>query len=122
MEKIIMNKWTENKNKLKTIFSKHKKREYEEYNSLIKLVIHTILPNSRLINYKEVGTYSGDIYFTISYKSNYYFGSIGYGSCSVCDSLIHAIGYHTDIKPNKKEIEDLMLLSLELLESLHKGE
>ena len=122
MEKIIMNKWTENKNKLKTMFSKNKKSEYEEYSSLIKLVIHTILPNSSLINYRETGGYSGDIYFTISYKGKYYFGTIGYGSCSVCDSLIHAIGYDTDKKPNKYEIDDLMILSLELLESLNKGE
>jgi len=69
------------------------------------------------------GDYQGTLLYIIpedSYQpSTYYAASVGYGSCSGCDTLqsISENSYNNE-KPSKQDIEDYMRLALHIVQGL----
>lgn len=122
MEKVIMDKWYKNKEKLRHYLMRHKQEEYYEYNWLFHKILNYVLIDFYIEEVKEVGSYQGDIYFTISDKEgNIYKGEVSYGSCSVCDTLISIHNYELDDFPDSEQIEEYMNLCLYILESFKKS-
>ena len=118
MNKDIINQWFKYQNCLKDYMQNTNMKEYREWNDFIKMVIKYALPSYYLIDYKEVGSYQGDIYFKIKDNdNNIYSGEMSYGSCSFCDSLL-AIFSYDDGLPSNKQVESAMFLALEMIESI----
>lgn len=119
MEKKIINNWNKNKDKLNEYFKTHNQNDYAyNWNDFIKTIIIYILPNYKIEKYKEIGSYQGDIYITISDKdNNYYNGKAYYGSCSFCDSLIAINDWDYEKKPSEKQLIDYMQLALNIIQS-----
>lgn len=118
MNKKVINQWYKYQDCFKDYMKNTDMKEYREWNDFIKMVIKYALPSYYLIDYKEVGSYQGDIYFKIEDKNkNVYSGEMSYGSCSFCDSLL-AIFSYGDGLPSNRQVEDAMLLALEMIESI----
>lgn len=123
MEKVIIKKWNENKDKLKEYFSKTIQKEYCEYNDLFKKIMKYVLKDYYIEDWEEIGSYQGDIYFTIKDKEGKkYKGEVSYGSCSWCDSLISIHHYNCKELPSSKQLNEYMQLCLAIIESFKEIE
>ena len=129
--------WDQNKDKLKGHIATHPQEEYDSYESLVKLLFNIVI-NPAIAEEKgdwegyqydtnhickiDDGQYQGTLIFVLHtgcYQpstEDYIYTSVGYGSCSGCDTL-QAIHLYEDGLPTDGQIEDYMTLCLHLLQN-----
>ena len=103
----------------------------ESYDSLVKTMIETIskghnyeVPDSERIHIIDDGDYQGTRLFVIGAKgyqpSTYWHLSVGYGSCSGCDSFeaIRDNGEYGTKHPNEKQVTSYYTMMLHMVEEM----
>lgn len=132
MIKELINKYEDNKNLLRDKFSK---KHPENYKDILKSLVEVItnddyspyaLDPDRITEIDH-GDYQGTLLYTIAEKgyqpSTFYATTVGYGSCSVCDTLQdlkYDQGNGDSDKPNEKQIEGYMILALHMLQKMKR--
>lgn len=133
-------KWYENKDKLQNYFETNTINNYDNYKQLVKVVLKYII-NNGVENYYEFnyceaihidklisidyGDYQGTLIFVFpeyTYEpliSETYYTFVDYGSCSGCDTLQGILSCFDDELPTKGMVNDLMTLSLHLIQNIH---
>lgn len=118
MLKYCVDQWEKNKENLRQVFEVSDiGSDYEDF---ARLVIENIFPEWENYELKAtyLGDYTGDVVFFINSDSGDY-GSrhsiflsyLGYGSCSVCDSLLAA-------DESEERVHDLMMLALSFIQEM----
>ena len=130
MIKEFVEKWEKNKNELEQYFRKTRQKEYQDYETLVKLLFKFIINNGEYdINKYDIedikiiddGSYQGTEIFILhkdTYQPSveeYVYTYVYYGSCSCCDTLQSINNYNNDI-PTENQIKDYMTLELHLLQ------
>lgn len=137
MIKDFVKAWDLNKNKLEEYIRTHKQEDYYGYKLLVKLLFDVVI-NPTMEDYWDMfdteyikviddGDYQGTLIFVLHkdhYQpcvEDYVYTSVGYGSCSCCDTLqgITAYDWERDL-PNEAQIKDYMTLLLHLLQQCHR--
>lgn len=129
MLKILIEKWDRNKDKLKEEL-KHRKMDYE-YKDLVNLTFSIIYNSDNddgrykldINNITEIdnGEYQGTLLYIIPFdtyqpnESEYLMTYVGYGSCSVCDTLLYITDYNYEEIPNEEQLNGLMQLCKDLI-------
>lgn len=125
MEKEIIKRWDENKHLLKKHFSEIE--EYDDYLSIVKAIFKYVINDGDELefNIEEIteidnGDYQGTKLFLIHkdvYQpddDDYVVTSVGYGSCTVCDTL-----ERINILSNADEkVSEYMTLSLHIVQRM----
>ena len=130
-------KWYENKDKLQKYFETNIIENYDTYERLVKTVLKHIINNdmedcydydsvdiSKLISI-DYGDYQGTLIFIFpecTYQpsiSETYYTFVDYGSCAGCDTLKGILTCFDDELPTKGMVNDLMTLSLHLIQNIH---
>lgn len=138
VNKYCIDKWDKNRDKLKEVIENSKGHHFWDYIDLVKLVIENILNDSEdkyerwdmeEITEIDQGDYQGTklfIFHRYSYQPNggdYMITEVGYGSCTVCDTLqsIQWDDYDYE-EPNKEptegQVKDYMTLCLHLIQQM----
>ena len=132
-------KWYENKDKLQNYFETNTINNYDSYEQLVKAVLKYIIndgmENYHKLDYEAVqidklvsidyGDYQGTLIFIFpeyTYQpsiSETYYTFVDYGSCSGCDTLKGILTCFDDELPTKAMVNDLMTLSLHLIQNIH---
>lgn len=124
----LVKKFDESRDSLREIFTKQHPESYED---IVTEVIKAIskdeeygVPDPERIVRIDHGDYQGTLVFVIAEKgyqpSEYYYVSIGYGSCSVCDTF-QSIRYDYDDDhdtPTKSQVDRYMTLALHIIQNL----
>lgn len=126
----IIQKWEQNKDKLKDYF--RSTNDYNgSYQSILKAIFHRCLdPDGEdwdidRMTVIDDGDYQGSQLFFIPAKTyqpspyEYIFTHTYYGSCSGCDTL-QAINEYTDDLPTPEQVNDYMQLALHLVQKLKR--
>lgn len=118
MLKYCVNQWEKNKENLRAAFEVSDiGSDYEDF---ARLVIENIFPEweDYKLNAAYLGDYTGDVVFFINSDSGDYgskhsifLSCLGYGSCSVCDSLLAACD-------SEERVNDLMMLALNFIQEM----
>lgn len=136
MEGKIIEKWENNKSKLRYFFTNTEQRGYNSYKKILEAICTNIL------SYKEpnvlessLGDYSGDSVFVLTDKTkdrgylgnnfnsdtfcneDFIITTNDYGSCSGCDTLLSISGYDTGY-PSEEQVNEYMTLSLHLVQRM----
>lgn len=132
MEGKIIEKWEENKGKLRYFFQNTEQREYDSYAKILEAICENILlykkPN---VLESSLGNYSGDSVFVLTDNTldsgHYNFDTCcnesfiittnDYGSCSGCDTLL-SISHYDDGFPTEEQVNEYMTLSLHLVQRM----
>lgn len=133
MIKEIVERWEKNKEKLRAHVTKEGK-SYEEkgYEGLLKDIINIVLNDDEAefherdydaekVTVIDDGHYQGTLIFVFPYDtyqpmaSEYLYTSVGYGSCSFCDTWEAAV--MGDIF-----VDDMMTLALHMIQSMKRME
>lgn len=133
MLKIIVSHWDKNKDKLRSILAERTDLNSVNYKDLVKLTFETIYNNGLdglnadyysldldKIHVIDDGDYQGTLLFLIPFNSyqpceyEYLMTYVGYGSCSVCDTL-QAIQDYGEEKLTDQQVEDFMKLCKDIL-------
>ncbi len=135
MIKDFVKAWDLNKNKLEEYIRTHKQKDYCGYKLLVKLLFDIVINptmeddwdmfDTEYITVINDGNYQGTLIFVLHkdhYQpcvSDYVYTSVGYGSCSGCDTLQRIYDWDMDL-PNEAQIKDYMTLLLHLLQRCHR--
>lgn len=124
----FVNRYMERKDLLAATFAKHP----DSYSEIVKNVISVITdneaysgfnPDPKRIHLIDDGDYQGTLVFVIGAKgyqpSDYWYVKVGYGSCSVCDTL-QSISDYSDDPPTDRQLKDYMTLALHIVQGLKK--
>lgn len=121
MIQTFIDRFIDRKYKLREIFSNN---TLENYFELVKIVIDLISDDNRGICHNSIteissGGRSGSLLYIIKNKYEYddpefWYIKIRYGSCPGCDAFEQAIHINT----NDQRIDDLISLSLHIVESI----
>lgn len=123
MLKYCINKWEENRGKLKKAIQELD--GYISYTELMKLVVKHIFGDEwddKEITAIDNGDYQGTIIFAFHkktyqpYASQYLMTYISYGSCSLCDALEAAF---FENETEEETVLDLMNICLHLIQNMH---
>lgn len=130
MIKYCIEKWNKNKKKLEDVLREDTTLNSCDYDYLVKLVVENILNDetngyedtwdSKKITTIDNGDYQGTLLFLIpnaTYQPSeydYLMTYVGYGSCSVCDTL-QGIQSWDDVKPTEQQLKDFMALCKDLV-------
>ena len=133
MESKFISKWEQNKEKLQEYITNTPQKQYDEYKSLVELIVKYILNDNIDLPYNgynldaiheiDDGDYQGTLLYFIpknTYQpdvSDYIFTSVSYGSCSGCDTLQSIHNYDDEI-PTKEQVEEYMSLFLHLVQNM----
>lgn len=118
--------WDKNKNKLQNYIETTEQDKYSNYIDLVKILFEIVINpevekeyNLKNITMIDNGDYQGTQIFLL-FKDwyqpsiqDYIYTNVYYGSCCGCDTLMSIQGYGL---PNKKQVEDYMMLFLHLLQ------
>lgn len=132
MIKHYVQQWEENKDKLEVVFKNNPVPP--NYAEIVKLLFTHVLKETDK-NYfdghdikkmKEIndGEWQGTLIFIIPYKtyqpsvSEYIFTSVGYGSCSGCDTLQNIDYNYGEGIADERQVKDLMMLALHLVQNI----
>ena len=138
MNRYCIDKWDKNKNKLKEVIENSNRHRFWDYIDLVKLVIENILNDSEyeyeLWDIEKIveidqGNYQGTKLFIFHrcgyqpYCSDYMITEVGYGSCSVCDTLYNIQFDNYDYKdpnakPTERQVKDYMTLCLHFIQQM----
>jgi hypothetical protein len=129
----FVEKWDEKKDELKKVFLESHPDGYEDIlKTLISVVINPdqkdYLPCNSNIKTVDFGDYEGTLIFVVpsydAYPSDFWTTTVGYGSCSLCDTL-QSITDNSDydedgneLKPTEKQAEDYLTLALHMLQNM----
>lgn len=118
MLKYCVDQWEKNKENLRQVFEVSDiSSDYEDF---ARIVIENIFPEweNYKLNATYLGDYTGDVVFFINSDSGDYgsrhsifLSCLGYGSCSVCDSLLAA-------DESEERVHDLMMLALSFIQEM----
>lgn len=128
----FVQKWDEKKSQLRTAFEQMG-RMYLSYDILFEMLVKEVLfdsedyffsPDPERITVINHGHYQGTIVFVVAQRgyqpSTYWATSVGYGSCSLCDTLqsIMGLGDWDAEKFSDEQIESFMTLCLHMLQGI----
>lgn len=127
----IIQQWDIRKNALENYFRTHKQKEYcgSYKDILIKIFEFIILDkdyNISKITVVDDGDYQGTQIFLIPEETyqpsedEYLITSVGYGSCSGCDTLQSIHSYNDEKKPSESQVSEYMTLALHLIQKMKK--
>ena len=138
MIKEFVNQWDKNKKELEEYFRTHKQEEYNKYLKIVKLLIQYVLNkglkddcdeikiNPDTLTEIDFGDYQGTLIYVFA-EDTYqpstnetFYTSVGYGSCSGCDTLQSIQEYGLEELPNEEQVEDYMKLSLDILQRINR--
>ena len=138
MIKEFVNQWDKNKKELEEYFRTHKQEEYNKYSKIVKLLIQYVLNkglnddcdeikiNPDTLTEIDFGDYQGTLIYVFA-EDTYqpstnetFYTSVGYGSCSGCDTLQSIQEYGLEELPNEEQVEDYMKLSLDILQKINR--
>lgn len=138
MIKEFVNQWDKNKKELEEYFRTHKQEEYNKYSKIVKLLIQYVLNeglkddcdgikiNPDTLTEIDFGDYQGTLIYVFA-EDTYqpstnetFYTSVGYGSCSGCDTLQDIQEYGLEELPNEEQVEDYMKLSLNILQKINR--
>ena len=133
MLKYCLKKWDENKGLLEERLKTDTSLNNCDYKYLVKMVVECILNpgdeenewDSEHITVIDNGDYQGTLLFMIPLdvyqpsEYNYLMTCVGYGSCSVCDTLI-SIQEGVDKKLNDSQVKDFMGLCKDIVANMIK--
>ena len=121
MEHFIVTAWDENKSKIEAVLRQEVKNDEDDYHEenynyhdLLIIFVREALPEYDHENIREIddGHYQGTLVFIINetgyQPSSYFATSVGYGSCSGCDTL-QSVTMSTDVEQRIKEYMTLIL-------------
>ena len=129
MLKILKERWSKNEHKLRAAISANNSLNYCDYAYLVKLAFDIIYndagdryPNLDTDNITVIddGNYQGTLLFVIPFNTyqptegEYLMTSIGYGSCSGCDTL-QSIQFLGDEPPSEVELDSYMQLCRDII-------
>lgn len=136
MVDFFITQWNKNKDVLREYIKNNNMENFDEYEKLVKLVLELVINKDNdvygeTINVEKLieinfGEYQGCLIYVFPndthqpMASETFYTTVDYGSCSGCDTLLSIIGYDTDEKPNKNQVEDLMELCLHLVQNTHR--
>ena len=124
----FVNRYMDKKDLLAATFARHP----GDYKEIVKNVISVITdddyygdfnPDPKRIHEIDDGDYQGKLVYVIGAKdyqpSDYWYVKVGYGSCSVCDTLESIRGYGSE-PPTDEQLKDYMTLALHIVQGLKK--
>ena len=122
----IIKRWEENKGQVEKTF---REKHPDSYVDVVRAVVEAVkgeaydepdLDPDRIHTIDD-GHYQGTLLFVVGAQgyqpSDYYAVSVGYGSCSGCDTL-QAINGYSDDPPTDKQVSDYMTLALHIVQGL----
>ncbi len=136
MIKEIIGQWEKNKSVLEEYFRTTNQSEYCSYPEIVRQIFKLCITKAygdedyeewdyewNIDNMTTIdnGDYQGSMIFIIpkdTYQpsvSDYIFTSVGYGSCSCCDTLQGIYDYERGL-PTEQQISDYMTLSLHIVQ------
>lgn len=131
MVKEFCKAWEANKGNLEEYFRTHTQDNYDSYDALVKLLFDIVINPSMKSDYYRFrtddmtvldhGEWQGTLIFILHMNcyqpsvDEYVYTSMGYGSCSGCDTLQGIHNYGTEL-PSEQQIKDYMTLCLHLLQ------
>ena len=107
------------------------KKHPESYEDIVKGVVLLLAdedeygeaPDPERIHAINDGDYQGTLLFVIAANgyqpSDYWYVKVGYGSCSVCDTLKGIRNYEDD-PPSAEQVEEYMTLALHIVQGIKK--
>lgn len=121
----FVERWEKRKGEVRAIFEKAHPSSYEE---IVKAVCQILgeehdwhSPDPSNIHSINDGDYKGTLVFIIpesGYQPSAYWAvTVGYGSCSGCDTL-KGISDYSDSPPTQNQIEQYMTLALHILQGI----
>ena len=128
MIKKFVDSWEKHKSEVEDYIRKTPQSEYDDYDALVKILIKYVInkgDNDYCIDEMTVidnGDYQGTQLFIIPRNTyqpdedDYIMTSVGYGSCSGCDTLLGISVYGTGL-PSDDQVKDYMSLLLHLLQN-----
>lgn len=135
MLKIILEKWEQNKDKLKQVFETQNGFNNCQYKDIVKTTFSIIYNDGAkysseqldIDNITEIdnGDYQGTLLYLIPFDTyqpsagEYLMTYVGYGSCSGCDTL-QAIQGCSDGLLTSEQVKDFMLLAKDILQNTIK--
>jgi len=139
MDKAILEAWDKHNHKLKDVFREHRQSEYGTYEKLLRHTLSTIFPgdedgvNNLCLDCNGItridnGDYQGTIVFVVAENicqpgvDNHWYTSVGYGSCSGCDTLQNIQSLNIDDAPNEAQVENYWTLCLHMMQKLKRME
>lgn len=134
MEKLIVDQWEMNKNKLEEYFRANNQSEYSSYKSIVSKLFELCITKFDDYNGFDLdsmtviddGDYQGTQIFIIpskTYQPNaneYVVTNTYYGSCNGCDTL-QSISWYNDGLPTEDQIKEYMTLALHLVQKAKIG-
>lgn len=134
MLKILYEKWEKNREALKSAISQIPNVSCLDYEDLVKMTFSTIYNDGdtddipygyRNLSCEEItkidnGDYQGTLVFLIPFdtyqpsESDYLMTYVGYGSCSVCDTLLSIVDWD-DKPPTESQVSDLLALCKDIV-------
>lgn len=130
MEKKIVAAWDANKDKLKAFFAAKHPDSYLEVITAVVQMLHDSMtgyskPDPARITEIDHGGYQGTLVYVIGatgyQPAAFWYVKVGYGSCSVCDTL-KAISNYSDAPPTDEQIGEYMTLALHVIQGLKQME
>ena len=129
MIKELINSWNENKDKIEKDIRELAKKEYLDYEDLVNVVFSHLKHsryggdcefNTKAITTIDDGDYQGTLIFIIPLKTyqpdeeDYFYTSVWYGSCCVCD-ILQGIMY--DSNNEEQKFKDLRTLCMHIVQN-----
>lgn len=123
----FVKRWESGKDGIRATFTaKHP----ENYAAIVKAVVQCISdpdeyggPDPDRITEIDHGHYQGTLVYVIAGKGyqpyDFWYVTVGYGSCSGCDTL-EAIRGYSDAPPTEQQVTDYMALALHIVQRIRK--
>ncbi|CAB4131465.1 hypothetical protein UFOVP276_212 [uncultured Caudovirales phage] len=117
--------WYANLDRMKEVFSSHPGSYTDIVASVVAMLHDTsegnYTPDPTRITKIDHGDYQGTLVYIIGAEgyqpSTFWYVTVGYGSCSGCDTLESIRSYDSD-KPNESQVEQYMTLALHIVQGL----
>ncbi len=130
MRKELTTQWELRKDALRNYFTTTNQDEYNSsYKEILVKIFELVLTEQKVqldsITTIDNGDYQGTLLFTIPFdkyqpsEDEYYFTSVGYGSCSGCDTLQGISDYDGEL-PTEEQVDDYMTLALHMIQKMKK--
>lgn len=128
MDKKVVAAWEANKHKLRPFFESAHPRSYGAIVNSVVTLLHGAMdewerPDPARITEIDHGEFQGTLVYVIGeagyQPSKYWYVKVGYGSCSVCDTL-ESLRDFSDEKPTAEQVDGYMTLVLHIVQGLRQ--